>query len=119
MLSLGLLYAAAGDVCQTTASGLTARLQNLRLAPLEATDSDDPEFPETTLLSRTYALPFQSVELSVQSLEWKVFDRNGNFLYSEQNRNLDALSVGNSFSFREMRGFTVLVETQIDDGESI
>ncbi|NLH93363.1 MAG: T9SS type A sorting domain-containing protein [Candidatus Cloacimonetes bacterium] len=119
MLSLGVLYAAAGDVCQTTASGLSARLQNLRLSPLEATDSDDPEFPETTLLSRTYALPFQSVELSVQSLEWKVFDRNGNFLYSEQNRNLDALSVGNSFSFREMRGFTVLVETQIDDGESI
>ena len=119
MLSLSLLYAAVGDICQTTATGVDARLQGLRSAPQNASEISDPEFPETTLLSRTYALPFQSVELSVQNLEWNVFDRGGNFLYTEQNRGLDALSVGNSFSFREMRGFTVLIQTQIDDGERI
>ncbi len=119
LLSLSLLSAAAGDFCQTTATGVTARMQGLRQAPQNASEITDPEFPETTVMSRTYALPYQSVELSVQALEWNVFDRNGNFLFTEQNRDLAALSIGNSFNFREMRGFTVLIQTQFDQGERI
>ncbi|MCB5247830.1 MAG: C25 family cysteine peptidase [Candidatus Cloacimonetes bacterium] len=119
MLSLSLLWAAAGDICQTTPTGVNARLQGLRTAPLEAGETDDPEFPETAVVSRTYALPFQTAELSVHSLEWNVFDRQGNFLYTEQNRGLEALSIGNSFNFREMRGFTVLITTQLEDQEHI
>lgn len=119
MLSLSLLFAAAGDICQTTGTGVTARLQNLRLAPMPVSEITDPEFPESAVISRTYALPFESAELSVQSLEWNVFDRQGNFLYIEQNRSLDALSIGNSFTFREMRGFTVLIQTQLEEGDRI
>ncbi len=119
MLSLSLLYAATGDLCETTATGVSVRLSDLRTAPMQDLEASDPHSPESTVMSRTYALPFQSAELSVQALDWNVFDRLGNFLYAEQNRDLGALSIGNSFIFREMRGFTVRIQTQIADGEQI
>ena len=119
LMSLGLLGALAGDFCQTTATGVQARLNNLRPQPIRETETADPEYPQTTFVSKTYALPFQEAELSVQALEWNVFDRQGRLLYTQQNRNIDALSIGNKFTFREMRGFTVLIQTQFDEGETI
>jgi hypothetical protein len=108
-----------GEYYQDTAGGLQARLENIRLTPKTDTAPTDEEFPETTLISKTYALPFASAELQVQSLEWNVFDLQGNLLGTEQNRGIDALRIGNTFTFREMRGFTVLIETQVSDGENI
>ena len=83
MLSLA-CHAAAGDVFKTTASGSGAPAESASV-PWKPLDSDD----------RALKPPFQApmpclfkAWSLVQSLEWKVFDRNGNFLYSEQNRNL-------------------------------
>lgn len=118
-LSLSLLGAVAADFCLTTASGVEARLHNLRLEPLRDADTSDSEYPQTIFVSKTYALPFQDAELQVHALEWNVFDRQGRLLYTEQNRNIDALSIGNKFTFREMRGFTVLIQTQFEEGENI
>ncbi len=119
LLALSVLQAATGELFQDNSAGLTARMENIRLAPAQNTEPDDEEFPQGTLMSRTFALPYRAVDLQVQSLSWNVFDLNGNFQYAEQNRTLDALSIGNSFTFREMQGFTVLIETQFIDGEHI
>ncbi|MBW6513649.1 MAG: T9SS type A sorting domain-containing protein [Candidatus Syntrophosphaera sp.] len=119
LLSLSILQAAMLEQYQESPLGLSARLDNIRSLPELEMPPADEEFPETTLISKTYALPFQQAELQVQSLQWNVFDASGNFLYTEQNRNINALSIGNSFTFREMQGFTVLIETQLSDGENI
>ncbi|MGC9361778.1 MAG: C25 family cysteine peptidase, partial [Candidatus Syntrophosphaera sp.] len=119
LLALCALHAAAGEYYNETASGLNARLENIRLAPQTEAPDPDEQFPGTTLISKTYALPFETVDLDVHSLEWNVFDLQGNFLHAEQNRQIDALSVANSFHFREMRGFTVLFQTQHQEGGTI
>ena len=119
LLALGVLFASSGEHYLNIASGMHARLENIRLAPDTEPVPEDEEFPVTTLISRTYALPFQTAELQVQSLEWNVFDLSGNYLYTEQNRSINALSVGNVFKFREMQGFTVLIETQYQEGQNI
>jgi len=97
-----------------TGSGIQARLENIRQVPIPAEEFDPyDEFPQHGLLSKTFALPYQSVSLQVQSLQWNVFDASGRFLYSEQNRNLEAVTLANSFIFREMRGFTVVLDTEV------
>ncbi len=119
LLALSVLYALPTEQYLNTPTGLNARLENIRLAPIDDADAAAEEFPQGGLISKTYALPFQSVELQVQSLQWNVFDQSGNFLYTEQNRGIDALSIGNSFTMREMQGFTVLFQTQFVEGEHI
>lgn len=119
LVALSVLYASQIEHYLDNGSGMSASLENIRLSPQEAPALDDEEFPQTTLISRTFALPFQTAELQVQSLEWNIFDLSGNFLYTEQNRTIDALSIGNVFKFREMQGFTVLIETQYQNAETI
>lgn len=119
LLSLSMLGAVIAEQYQTVGSALSARLDNIRLQPLADTEPADEEFPATTVISKTFALPFRQASLQVQSLQWNVFDASGNYLYTEQNRALDALSIGNSFTFREMQGFTVLIQTQVTDGNQI
>lgn len=114
LLSLSFLGAAINERYQTNAAGVSASLANIRQAPMTVSADPDDEFPDTGTISRTFALPFQNAQLTVQSLRWNVFDQQGNFLYEEQNRNSEALSLGNSFTFREMRGFTVLIRSQIE-----
>jgi len=119
LLAVCALHAAAGEYYNETASGLNAKLENIRLAPQTGMPDPDEQFPQTTLVSKTFALPFESVNLTVHSSQWNVFDLEGNFLYTEQNPGMDALSIGNSFTFREMQGFTVVIQTQYEQGETI
>ncbi len=119
LLSAAALSAVPAAQYLNTASGLSARLENIRLLPEPDTAAEDDEFPQHGIISKTFALPFASVDLQVQSLSWNVFDANGNFLYTEQNRNLDAVSLGNSFTMREMRGYTVLLRTQLEENGQI
>ena len=100
LLSLSFLGAAINERYQTNAAGVSASLANIRQAPMTVSADPDDEFPDTGTISRTFALPFQNAQLTVQSLRWNVFDQQGNFLYEEQNRNSEALSLGNSFTFR-------------------
>lgn len=119
LLAAGVLCAATNGLYQSSANVLTARLENIRLAPATQSVDPDEEFPQGTLISKTFALPYRSADLQVQTLEWNVFDQSGNFLYTELNRGIDALSIGKVFTFREMQGFTVLIETQFREGNTV
>ena len=119
MLAVCCLAAAMNDNYITTTTGLLAHLENVRVAPVLQQPEETEEFPETTLISKTFALPYNSIDLQVQNLQWNVFDSSGNFLYQEQAIEPGILRIGNSFTFREMRGYTILIETQINEGETI
>ncbi|HOR30266.1 MAG TPA: gingipain R, partial [Candidatus Syntrophosphaera thermopropionivorans] len=119
MLAVCCLAAAMNENYITTTTGLLAHLENVRVAPVLQQPEETEEFPETTLISKTFALPYNSIDLQVQNLQWNVFDNSGNFLYQEQAIEPGILRIGNSFTFREMRGYTILIETQINEGETI
>ncbi|MDP3114248.1 MAG: C25 family cysteine peptidase [Candidatus Cloacimonadaceae bacterium] len=114
LLFVSLLSAAAYERYDTHAAGLNARVENLRLAPAEVSEpGEDDEFVSHTAISKTFALPYQAATLNISRSLWNVFDENGNFLYTESNRNHDMINLANSFTMREMRGFTVVIETQV------
>jgi hypothetical protein len=107
-------YTTSGDV-------LRARIESLRLSPLPAQEADvnegDTNAP-TSAVTKTFAFPFQQANLQINSMLWNVFDTSGNFLYSEQKREPNALQLASGFTFREMRGYTLKIETQlISDSE--
>ena len=79
----------------TTTTGLVAHLENVRVAPVLEQPKETEEFPETTLISKTFALPYNSIDLQVQNLQWNVFDNSGNFLYQEQAIEPCILRIGN------------------------
>jgi hypothetical protein len=116
-LSLGILSATAGETYFSTSAGVEARLDNIRQAP--QLEPDDEEFSPGTRITKTFALPFDTASVQVNALQWNVFDRSGQFLRVEQNRSLEPISVANSFTFREMRGHTVMIETQYEIGDII
>lgn len=109
----------AASLQQYTQSGnvLSARLEALRPVPLLGSTalSDDDDSPEVTpFITRTFAFPYAAAELSIHSQLWNVFDKQGNFLFTEQNRELVSTSVVHGFTFREMQGWTVKINTQIE-----
>jgi hypothetical protein len=80
----------------------------------EVADVDEGDTnPPTATITRTFAFPYQQANLQINSMVWNVFDHNGNFLYSEQKRESSALQVAHGFTFRDMRGFTIKIETQL------
>ncbi len=119
LLSLSVLGAEINERYQTGPASVSASLENVRLAPFTPAEDADEQFPETTVMSKTFALPFTEASLQVGTLLWNVFDRQGNFLYEEQDRGQDDVTLAKSFTFREMQGFTVLIQTQKDDGQRI
>ncbi|HNZ45022.1 MAG TPA: hypothetical protein PKH12_03715, partial [Candidatus Syntrophosphaera thermopropionivorans] len=80
MLAVCCLAAAMNENYITTTTGLLAHLENVRVAPFLQQPKETEEFPETTLISKTFALPYNSIDLQVQNLQWNVFDSSGNFL---------------------------------------
>jgi hypothetical protein len=118
MLLVCTLLGAAG-LQQYNVSGnvLSARMEALRLAPLPetgipASDDDSPE--QTPVITRTFAFPYAEAQLNVSSMLWNVYDKQGNFLRTEQKREQDAAAVVHGFTFREMQGWTVKINTQIE-----
>lgn len=116
MLCCSILGAAALEQYADTAQGMKVSIQSLRVSPMENEPADLAEgdtAPQSSLISRTYAFPYAQAEVQVHSMLWKVFDADGNYLYSDRTLRNSAVSVARSFRFREMAGVTVIIETQM------
>lgn len=120
LLAVCLLPATQTERYDSSAAGLRGSISFSRQAPLPQDQILDEDGVDTvTAISRTFALPFNDVTLSVHSIKWNVFDRDGNFLYQQSNRDQNTVVVANRFQFREMRGFTITARTQILDGDQM
>ena len=99
----------------TNGSSLYARFEGLQTNPIEYQDTnieEDEPIVSSSFITKTFAFPFANAELIICSMGWNVFDSEGNFLYSEQKKENSAVSIVHSFTFREMRGYTIRIETQ-------
>ncbi len=115
MLCCAILSAAELEQYADIAQGMKVTIQALRTNPMEYLPADPAEgdtAPQSSVISRTYAFPYASAEIQVNSMLWKVFDAEGNYLYSENTLRNGAVSVARCFKFREMAGVTVNIETQ-------
>lgn len=117
LLSLSILSAMSLEQYQSTASGVSARLSDFRAAPLVEDNSPDNDdgLDTVSYVSKTFALPYESVDIQVNQMSWNVFDQNGTFLYTENNLRDDTVVMSNSFTFREMKGFTVKIRAQFEE----
>ncbi len=117
-MCISLLSAATLERFQDTGTGINARFEDLRTAPFEraaiSLDDGDDEFPETPMISRTFAFPYESAELLVNQMTWRVFSKQGEYLQSRQETIDSALELSEPFVFREMRGLTLRIQTQIE-----
>ena len=118
LLFVSILAAAGLQEYQTTASGLRAAITELRAAPLVEDNSPDNDDGLDTIsyTSKTFALPYESISLQINSMRWNVFDQSGTFLYTEDNLRDGTAVVANSFTFRDMRGHTVKIRAQFTEG---
>ncbi len=117
-MCISLLSAATLERFQDTGTGINARFENLRTAPFEraevSIDEGEDEFPDTPMISRTFAFPYESAELLVNQMTWRVFSKQGDYLQSRQEIVNSALQLSQPFIFREMRGFTLRIQTQLE-----
>ncbi|MCB5271976.1 MAG: C25 family cysteine peptidase [Candidatus Cloacimonetes bacterium] len=118
ILCISLLSAATLERFQDTGTGINARFENLRTAPFEpaeiSIDDGDDEFPETPMISRTFAFPYENAGLLVNQMTWRVFSKQGDYLQSRQETVDSALELSQPFIFREMRGVTLRIQTQLE-----
>ena len=122
LLSISILGALGLEQYQATGSGMRAHLSELRLTPMPPQEADlaegDVSAP-TPAITKTYAFPFRNAELQINRMKWNVYNTSGSFLYTEEQRVASALSVVKNFQFREMRGVTIRIETQLENSETI
>ncbi|HOH46596.1 MAG TPA: C25 family cysteine peptidase, partial [Candidatus Cloacimonadota bacterium] len=118
LLLASILVAASLEEYQTTASGLRAAITELRAAPLVEDSSPDNNdgLDTVSYTSKTFALPYESVSLQINSMSWNVYDQTGTFLYTEDSFREGTAVVANSFTFRDMRGHTVKIRAQFTEG---
>lgn len=122
LLSISILGAIGLEQYQATGSGMRAQLTELRLTPMPHQEADLAEgdiSAPTPAITKTYAFPFRNAQLQINRMKWNVFNTEGSFLYSEEQRVASAMSVVYNFQFREMRGVTVRIETQLENAETI
>jgi len=122
LLCCTLLGAAALEQYTTTSQGMKVNIQSLQTAPLTAQQPDPAEGDVPTpagLVMRTYAFPYQQADLHVYQTTWRIFDREGNYLGISQNLRSSALAISQTFTFREMAGVTVTMQTQIEEADRI
>ena len=116
LLCASLLTAVNQPQYEENASGLRARMSFERIVPsIEEQIVDEEGFDNVSSFTTTYALPFESVGIRVNSIVWDVFDASGNFLHQLSDRKSQDVVVANSFQFREMRGFTVKAPTRYSE----
>lgn len=123
ILCVSLLSAATLERFQDTGTGINARFENLRTAPFEpariSIDDGDDGSTDTPLISRTFAFPYESAELLVNQMTWRVFSKQGEYLQSRHEIMDSALELSAPFTFREMRGLTLRIQTQLETDTEI
>jgi len=107
LMCISLLSAATLERFQDTGIGVNARFENLRSSPFERSeisiDEGEDQFPDTPMISRTLALPFETAELSINQMTWRVFNKDGEYLNTRAEVNESALDLSLPFTFREMQ----------------
>ena len=113
LLACGLLTAVTGQTFYTVGSTLQAHFEGLReeSSSLEPNYNDESDTDSGSVITKTLAFPFTDASLQVSSMIWKVFNAEGNFLFSEQKYIDQAVNIVTGFTFREMRGYTIRIET--------
>lgn len=122
LLWVASLFAANLERIQDFGNGLNARFEGLRANPLQKQQIDDgeeDEFPQTALTARTYAFPYKQVNLQVNNMSWRVFDSAGQYQYTRSEILPEAVTLCQPFTFREMQGVTVKINTQLERGGQI
>ncbi|MDD3104337.1 MAG: gingipain R, partial [Candidatus Cloacimonetes bacterium] len=123
ILCISLLSAATLERFQDTGTGINARFENLRTAPFQraeiSIDDGEDEYPDTPMISRTFAFPYESAELVVNQMTWRVFSKQGEYLQSRYEIMDSALQLSQPFVFREMRGLTLRIQTQVETDTEI
>lgn len=117
LLWMACLYAANLERIQDFGTGLNARFEGLRANPMQKQhidDGEEDEFPQNAMTSRTYAFPYKQVNLQVNNMIWRVFDAAGHYQYTRSEILPEAVSLTAPFSFREMQGVTVKINTQLE-----
>jgi len=62
---------------------------------------------ENAVLTKTFAIPAETVELRINDINVKEYDRNGNFIGIVNRDAENMIELGNSFVMKELNGFTV------------
>ncbi len=123
IMCISLLSAASLEHFQDSGNGINARFESLRTSPFErgaiSIDEEEDQFPDSPVISRTLALPFASAELSVNQMSWRVFSKDGVYQSTRSQINEEAVQLSEPFTFREMRGYTVRINTQIETEDEI
>jgi len=118
VVAFATLVAAPLETVQTNPSNINVRIANLRPSPLTITAEEYEEYGTTTATSRTYAMPFYEASLNIHNSVWNVYSQDGTYLYQHYERSSEDCGIVNSFSFREMRGHTIRIETQKNVGNT-
>ncbi len=117
---MSVLIAAPIENIVTHSSGVQVRIDNLRSDPIDQSklDNDDEGYPTSTLISRTFAMPYSDAQVVIQNMTWNVFDAQGKVMYESVDNNSGDIAVAHHFNFREMNGFTVTIQTQKNIGNN-
>ncbi|MEN6445148.1 MAG: C25 family cysteine peptidase [Candidatus Cloacimonas sp.] len=102
----------------TCGSTLQAYFTGLRESPLinQAEDVNIDESNNTSsVITKTLAFPYAEAELNITSMKWNVYNAQGTYLYSEEKQIDSAIGIVQSFTFREMQGYTIKIETQLQE----
>ncbi len=121
LFACSLLTATTLQTFYTNGSILQAHFEGLRQQPVlpEEMDVEDSESANSAVITKTLAFPFEEADLQISAMVWNVFDAEGNYLYNEQRHLENAVSLVQGFTFREMRGYTIRIETQITENNII
>lgn len=114
LISISMLLAVGVDQYTNTGWGVKATLTNVRNAPVveDASFDNNDGLDTVSSITRTFALPYSSVSVRLNSISWNVFDEQGRFLYQSSGQRDNAVNVAKSFTFREMHGFTIRIDAQ-------
>lgn len=121
LFACSLLTATTLQTFSCNSSTLQAHFEGLRQEPvlLEEIDTEVSETVNNAIITKTLAFPFAEAELQISTMLWNVFDTQGNYLYNEWKNIENAVSLVHGFTFREMRGYTIRIETQITENNII
>jgi len=117
LLWVASLFAADLERIQDFGTGLNVRFEGLRANPMQKQlidDGEEDEFPQTAMTAHTYAFPYKQVNLQVNNMSWRVFDAAGHYQYTRNDILPEAVIHTEPFTFREMQGITVKINTQLE-----